>query len=285
MKFTNTEIADLLKASYRPSMIDVGKFIIDKSISDKRMKVYTIPDSKDVIVIHRGSRDTIDWVDNIAHAFDVPLKLTATYNMHLRKQNKVIKKYGKENIICISHSRGGLYSTQFYKDGLAKQNITYNKPIGVHDILKNIFAKDKNDKNNIDIRTSGDISNLGNIIKGNKNNILIPSKTFDPIENHKIDRLKELPNELLIGNGKSIEVSEAVSEAISEAVNEAISEPISEQAIVNPNNKFTKQIDYKKIRVDELKAFLKPHRKALNINITGLTKKEMVKLVESLKLN
>lgn len=123
MKFTNAEVANLLKASYQPELEDVeGKdrvFRIDASISDRQMKVFTLEGQSYVIVIHRGSQDLQDWVDNGLHLISVEFKLTKTYNVHLRKHMKAVNKYGKENIIVLGHSRGGLYSDKFYKDGLA----------------------------------------------------------------------------------------------------------------------------------------------------------------------
>ena len=118
MKFSKSELADLFKASYNHKLFDVQRFHINKKLSDELVKVYTLNDSKDVIVVHRGSDDMNDWVDNGLHLAGLDLTLTKTYKMHLRRQLKAVKKYGKDNIICLGHSRGGLYSQQFYKDKL-----------------------------------------------------------------------------------------------------------------------------------------------------------------------
>ena len=140
MKFTKEEMQQLLSASYDPKLYNVGKFIIDKSISDQYVKTYTITDSNDVVVVHRGSNDKQDWIDNVAHAIDVNIKYTKTYKMHLRRQMKAVKKYGADNIVCLGHSRGALYCDEFYRDKLCKQVIVYNMPITKRSVINSLFA-------------------------------------------------------------------------------------------------------------------------------------------------
>ena len=107
MKFSKSELADLFKASYNHKLFDVQRFHINKKLSDELVKVYTLNDSMDVVVVHRGSNDMNDWVDNGLHLADLDLTLTKTYKMHLRRQLKAVKKYGKDNIICLGYNRGG----------------------------------------------------------------------------------------------------------------------------------------------------------------------------------
>lgn len=282
MKFTNKEIQSLLYASYYPELYDVEHFIIDKSISDKLMKVYTVNDSNDsndsndVVVVHRGSNDMNDWVDNALHLADVPLTMTKTYKTHLRKHMKAVKKYGKENIVLLSHSRGALYSTQFKKDNLAKQNITYNKPIVPRDVIKSVFETP--DKDTIDIRSEGDIPSMGQNLIINKNEeIVIPSDSMNPITNHATEQLLELPDDVLIGNGEPKKRNYQLK---------------NKKVVITPftgthtlTNIMKSQIDFTKLRKLELKTFVKLHKAKLGVNITGLRKRELVELVQKILLN
>ena len=48
---------------------------------------------------------------------------------------------------------------------------------------------------------------------------------------------------------------------------------------------FEYKIDYTKIRKNTLKQFVKTNKKKIQVNITGLTKKELIEIVETLLLN
>jgi hypothetical protein len=235
MKFKPTELRDLINASYKSDLSDVGKFKIDSSISNPRVKVYTIEGLTDVIVTHRGSEDSQDWVDNGLYSNFNILKSSRTYKLHLQRHKKAVKKYGFNNIIVMGHSRGGLYATQIYKDKYAKQLVTYNKPVSVIDVSKNVLSKkEKKDKEIVDIRTSRDLVSVGsNLLLNKKNN------------------LKQLDDDNLIGTGI-----------------------------------FKQKTNYSKIRKNELKNFVKINKKKLNldINITGLTKKDLILIVESIQM-
>jgi hypothetical protein len=64
MKFKSNEIKLLLEASYDKKLYDIERFIIDKPLSNMRVKAYTIEGSEEIVVTHRGSADLKDWVDN-----------------------------------------------------------------------------------------------------------------------------------------------------------------------------------------------------------------------------
>ena len=248
MKFKPSELTNLINASYQNEMLNIGKFKIDASISDSRVKTYTIDNSNDIVVTHRGSADTQDWVDNALYGGFNTLKLSRSYKLHLKKHKQAVKKYGSENIIVMGHSRGGLYAQQFYDDKRAKQLITYNKPVNTMDIAANLLKKKKNDENQTKIRTSNDAVSMGEaLIKGEKTDVIIPSASYNPLKEHAPDRLNKIGDDKLIGTGI-----------------------------------FKQKINFSKIKKEDLKQFVKNNKKKLNldINITGLTKKDLVKIVE-----
>lgn len=246
MKFKPTELRELLSSSYHKQKFDIGKFKIDGDLSDERIKVYVVENTNDVVVVHRGSQDINDWIDNLAYLELNILKNTKTYKIHLKLHMKVVKKYGAENIIVLGHSRGGLYATELYKDNLASQLITYNKPLNKHDVIDGVINNDDDD-NVVDIRTSGDITSSGKIItQKNKNDVVIPSTTYNPLTEHSTKALSRLDDNELIGSGI-----------------------------------FKPKIDYTKIRKNELKKFIKTNKKRFGVNITGLTKKQMIQIIEA----
>lgn len=250
MKFKPSEIQSLLKSTYIKDNYDIGKFKVDRSLSAGRVKVYTIDGSNDVVVVHRGSADYKDWSDNLQWFQYNSLKNSRTYKMHLKNHKKAVEKYGADNIIVMGHSRGGLYAEQLHKDKLAKQVITYNKPLNLYDMTTNLFRGKEEDKNKTEIRTSGDIVSIGaKFSKDTKSNITIPSKTYNPLTEHNTDQLVNLKDDELIGQGI-----------------------------------FKKKIDFTKLRKKDLKEFVKNNRKKLNldINITGLTKKDYVNILEKI---
>lgn len=246
MKFKPTEQKELLSSSYNKNKFDVGKFKIDVDLSNERVKVYVVENTNNVVVVHRGSQDLNDWIDNLYYSELNILKNTKTYKIHLKLHKKAVEKYGVENIIVLGHSRGGLYASQLYKDNLANQLITYNKPLNKYDVIDGIISNNDDD-NIVDIRTSGDITSSGKIItQKNKNDVVIPSTTYNPLIEHSTKAITRLDDDELIGSGI-----------------------------------FKPKIDYTKIRKNELKKFIKNNKKRFGVNITGLTKKQMIQIINT----
>ena len=249
MKFKASEIKLLLEASYHKELYDIGRFTIDEQISDKLVKTYTVDDSDEVVVTHRGSADLKDRVDNATWLRFNVLERSPTFKMHLKKHKQAVNKYGADKINVMGHSRGGLYATHIYKKlKLAKQVINYNKPINLYDIAKDLVTKRKQDENSTTIRTSRDLASVGqNLIKGKDTDIVIPSGSFNPLKEHGIDKINDYETDDLIGKG-----------------------------ICKP------KIDYSKIRKKDLRDFVKKNKKIakLDINVTGLTKKDLIQLSE-----
>ena len=133
----------------------------------------------------------------------------------------------------------------------------YNKPVTLKDVTNGLFGP-KPGKNNQTIRSSGDLPSMGqNLIPKANNDIVIPSTSvLDVLHNHKPERLNELDDEVIIGNG------------------------VKKDDIFNAYDVLKKYIDYTKIRKDELRQLLKPHKKRLNIRLTNITKPEMIKYIK-----
>jgi hypothetical protein len=159
-----------------------------------------------------------------------------------------VRKYGADKINVLGHSRGGLYASYLYKKKLARQVINYNKPINLYDIAKDVITKKQEDENSTTIRTNNDLVSIGqNLMKGKETDIVIPSDSYNPIKEHGIDKIDNYETDDLIGNGI-----------------------------------FKPKINFSKIRKKELRDFVKKNKKRVNldINVTGLTKKDLIELTE-----
>lgn len=151
--FSGHDARELLKAGYIHNQHRVGDYLLDKSLSGKRAKVYvSASNPKKVAVIHRGTQSVTDWVKT-----NVPM--IAGYEggnrfKHGKKVQKAAqKKYGKENITTMGHSLGGRIAEKFGKN--THQVITFNKAAVPHTWFKNRPG------NQHDIRVKYDLVSLG----------------------------------------------------------------------------------------------------------------------------
>jgi hypothetical protein len=216
---------------------DVDDYKVDRSLSGEWVRVYYNKEKNQAVVVHRGSADAADaWTD-------VKLFFQQTNNERFKVsediQKKAEKKYGAANVTTMGSSLGGYLAEKYGQD--SKEVITVSKPTTFPDL---ITGKKKGSKQH-DIRTTRDsIAILQNFQKG-KNDIVIPSKTLNPVEEHLGDRITlKLPQEQLIGEGR-----------------------------------------FSRMRVKELKELIKALRKgkAKQYSISNKKKKELVKMLQVLE--
>ena len=149
---------------------------IDAPLSDSRVKVYKKPDSKEVIVVHRGSVGLQDWLDNAKFLVAGKVKSTKTYKMHRERHLKAIEKYGAENIIGIGHSRAGLYLQELQKEVPIKEIITYNKAVGFYDALRT------NPAEQTDVKVKNDFVSLLSGLQKRKKKMVEIEATKNPLD-------------------------------------------------------------------------------------------------------
>ena len=143
-------LQDFIQLSYSPQTRAPDGYKLDEELSDSRVKVYTKDNSKEVVVVHRGSVGADDWIDNAKYFAFGSVKNTKTFKLHKERQLKAIEKYGAKNIIGIGHSRAGLYLQSLQKDYPIKEIITYNKAVGFYDMLRT------NPKEQTDVKVKND---------------------------------------------------------------------------------------------------------------------------------
>jgi len=172
-------------------------YSIDKALSDERVKVFPKNNSKDVVVVHRGSEGMTDWIDNASYLTRGKVVGTPSYNMHRTRHQKAVQKYGTQNIIGVGHSRAGLYVQTLDKEFPMKEIITYNKAAGPSDILKVLPEKQT------DVRVGNDVVSLLTPTQISKNRtVVIPATTnlFNFKEAHAAPELSKLGTQY-IGKG------------------------------------------------------------------------------------
>lgn len=102
------------------------------------------------------------------------------------------------------------------------------------------------EKTQTNIKSSADP--VSTLMPANKVDIVIPSKTLNPITEHQTEVLNGLNQDMLIGAGK-------------------------------------KKVDFSKFKVQELKDFIKKNKRKFpkGANVTGLTNSQLVALIESIR--
>lgn len=185
------DVKKLINASYNKKLSNIDGFELDKDLSDKRVQVYK--KNSDVYVVHRGTQGFADVLTDIKMA--VGYKKDKRFRHARDIQKKAMEKYGKDNIHTLGHSLGARLAEEYGQRG--KEIITLNKPALPEDIIK----KKKIKENQVDIRTKLDpVSILQPLEKGSAD-IVIPSKSLDPLKEHSSNVLDRLPEDMVVGSG------------------------------------------------------------------------------------
>ena len=195
------ELMELLKASYleQPNKTIYG-FTVDEKLSNLYGKVYVDMNKKKVAIVFRGTKETSDWANNLIYASSSAYKLTPRYKTAKKMYDNALKKYKGFQVESIGHSQGSLLA-RLLSDKLINS-------IQVNPAYKAETLKD----NEYIVRSSGDAVSALTVPKKMINSVLypswtkehmltIPSKTNNPITEHKIDILNRLDQNKKIGRG------------------------------------------------------------------------------------
>lgn len=194
-KLSVKNISGLLKKSYETKLGDYGDYLIDRELSDDKAQVYKKRDSGEAVVVHRGTKGLGDIYTDMKLALGYDIKKGDRYKHAQYIQKKAETKYGKENISTLGHSLGSHLSSEVGQD--SKEIINLNKAVVPKDIGRKTSSKEYN------IRTELDpVSILSKVSPfTNKNDITIPSRTLNPLEEHSTDTLDRLDQDLQVGKG------------------------------------------------------------------------------------
>jgi hypothetical protein len=192
-------LGKLLNESYKKkgktNDID-NTYILDKDLSTDKTKIYSNKYTNEIYMVNRGTSDASDVITDVKMLFGYKDK---RFDEPRQILEQVKMKYPTSTIDLIGHSLGAKIAEEIGKDPSVKNIITLNKPTTPKDLL---FKTKSNDKQ-YDIKTTGDIVSALGPFQKDKNDIIIPSTTSNPLIEHKIDTLDRLPQDLIIGTGKT----------------------------------------------------------------------------------
>lgn len=197
-KLSAKYIKHFLNQSYNKALQNIGDYDVDRSLSGQRVQVYKHKYSPQAVVVHRGTKGIQDVYNDMKYALGMDITNSKRLKYANDIQKKAEAKYGKGNITTLGHSLGSHISSSVGKD--SKEIINLNKPIGLQDLYTKPVANEYN------IRTTLDpVSFLLPYSRQNNDKVItIPSKTVNPLKEHKTDVLDRLPMDSMIGQGLHI---------------------------------------------------------------------------------
>jgi hypothetical protein len=180
-------IKKMLKASYQNAPSKIDDFILDPELSGQYGVVYYNPITGQAVVVHRGTKEAMDWTNNLMYAVG-KYKWTNRYQSGLRMQRMAEKKYGANNISTLGHSQGAVLARELGQN--TKEIITLNPA----------YKGEKPLKNEYNIRSSGDVVSSGLWGTKRSHDLIIPSKGFNVVGEHMIDILDRVDQNKMIGS-------------------------------------------------------------------------------------
>lgn len=179
-------IKKMLKASYKDAPEKIDDFILDKQLSGQYGVVYFNPLTGQAVVVHRGTKEAMDWTNNAMYAMGM-YKYTNRYKTGLQMQRKAEKKYGAKNISTLGHSQGAILARELGQN--TKEIITLNPA----------YKGEKPLKNEYNIRSSGDIVSVGLHGTRRGHDLLIGARGINPLDEHMIDILDRVDQNKMFG--------------------------------------------------------------------------------------
>jgi hypothetical protein len=176
---------DLLKKSYDSQLNDYNDFVVDRSLSGRRAQVYHNPNTKQTIVVHRGTQGARDWVTDLQYGlYGSKRAMNLRRFQHANRiQQEAEHKYGRDHLTTIGHSLGAAIAENVGKDG---EVLTLNKPA--------LFTEHTKNPRQIDVRTSRDPVSILRPIHGKDKLITIPSRSKSLLTEHGTGTLGRLGN-------------------------------------------------------------------------------------------
>ena len=178
-KISHGDLNHALKGSYNKHKVDEGDLKVDRSLSGKRVKVYTKGDK--VIVSHRGTASVKDVYNDAMYGLGL-IKHTKRYKHAQNIQKQAEKKYAGKDITTVGHSLGGALAERVTKKG--SKVVTFNK-------ADTSFSNSAKRKNQVDLKTESDVVGLNNKRKkilhtGQKNPL--KAHSLSQLDRHKFDK-------------------------------------------------------------------------------------------------
>jgi len=188
-KINNRLLHKMIKNGYEdnPKAKDsIDGYHLDKSLSGTRAQVYYNPETKHLVVNHRGTKGVHDVMTDINLMFGH--KNGKRFEHGKKITDEALKKYKTDNVTISGHSLGAEVARQASKNN-NHDVVVVNPAVAPLDM----FNKQKD--NETVIRSTLDpISALHNLnpFRNESRTIDIKAKTYNPIEEHHSDILEDL---------------------------------------------------------------------------------------------
>lgn len=165
---------------------DVDGYVLDKSLSGTRAQVYYNPETKHLVVNHRGTKGVHDVMTDVGLMFGN--KSGKRFEHGKKITDQALKKYNTDNVTISGHSLGAEVARQASKSD--KHDVVVVNP----DVAPpDMFNRQKD--NETVIRSSLDpISALHNLnpFRNKAKTIDIDAKTYNPLAEHSSNVLERL---------------------------------------------------------------------------------------------
>lgn len=177
---------EFITNSYNPSKHHIGDFEIDKELSDNEVQVFKDEKIKQLVIVFRGTEASFrDWGNNVHYLFGF-YKTTRRFKHSEQIFNEALEKYPDYKITLVGHSQG-----------FVPEHILNNKRVFEALALNPAWTTEKQKDNEYIIRSSRDAVSM--LVPKNKNNIVIPAKTHNPLYEHSTKILNDLSQKQMLG--------------------------------------------------------------------------------------
>ncbi|RYY44687.1 MAG: hypothetical protein EOO06_17725 [Chitinophagaceae bacterium] len=168
---------------------NIDGYVIDKQLSGQRAQVYYHPDTKHLVINHRGTKGNQDVMTDIKMMLGYKNNKRFAHGKEIT--DKAIKKYDTDNITLSAHSLGSQIA-QYANEKHKVHQVSLNPAILPSDLLR------KQRSNEVIVRSELDpISALhtSRPFKSKKNTVDIKPAGLDLLNEHSSDILKRIDGE------------------------------------------------------------------------------------------
>ena len=191
-QLTGNQISKISKSSYKKNrdVEDIDGYTLDRGLSTSEAKVFVNKDKNKVVIANRGTNPTLsDWTNNLALLLG-QYKNTKRFQNARQIQVEAKDKYPSFEFLNVGHSQSAKITKLLNEENLTDKIVNINPAT---------LPSDKKKKNEITIRSNDDI--VSTFDKFKKGDIVIESKTGNPILEHKTDIVSRLGDEKVQGSG------------------------------------------------------------------------------------
>ena len=191
-ELTGKQISKISKSSYKKNrdVEDIDGYTLDRGLSTSEAKVFVNKDKNKVVIANRGTNPTLkDWTNNLALLLG-QYKNTKRFQNARQIQVEAKDKYPSFEFLNVGHSQSAKITKLLNEENLTDKIVNINPAT---------LPSDKKKKNETTIRSNDDI--VSTFDKFKKGDIVIESKTGNPILEHKTDIVSRLGDEKVQGSG------------------------------------------------------------------------------------